>query len=104
MVVQHHAAQLERLDVVLVQHEGFLEALHRRLKIAQLSGKRKNQESDSPHVVSETEGEGKYSQFVEQRSNIMCSLGKKKKKRCDVTSEYQQGCTCRPVQGSYRHL
>lgn len=29
VVVQHHASELERLDVVLVQHEGFLEALHR---------------------------------------------------------------------------
>lgn len=29
VVVEHHSSELERLDVVLVQHEGFLEALHR---------------------------------------------------------------------------
>lgn len=40
-MVQHHASELERLDVVLVQHESFLEALHRGLEIPQLSGKRK---------------------------------------------------------------
>lgn len=28
VVVQHHASELEGLDVVLVQHEGFLEAFH----------------------------------------------------------------------------
>lgn len=28
VVVQHHSSKLERLDVVLVQHEGLLEALH----------------------------------------------------------------------------
>lgn len=29
VVVQHHASELQRLDVVLVQQESFLEALHR---------------------------------------------------------------------------
>ncbi len=54
VVVQHHASELQRLDVVLVQHEGFLEALHRRLKVTQLSRKRKKryQERNSRHVVS----------------------------------------------------
>lgn len=37
VVVQHHAAQLQRLDVVLIQHESFLEALHGRLKVPHLS-------------------------------------------------------------------
>lgn len=42
MVVEHHPPQLQRLDVVLVQHEGLLEALHGRLKVSQLSGPRKD--------------------------------------------------------------
>lgn len=41
VVVQHHPSELQRLDVVLVQHEGFLKALHGRLKIAQLSARGK---------------------------------------------------------------
>lgn len=36
VVVQHHASQLQRLDVVLVEHQGFLEALHGCLKVPQL--------------------------------------------------------------------
>lgn len=36
-MVEHHSSELERLDVVLIQNEGFLEALHRRLEVAQLS-------------------------------------------------------------------
>lgn len=38
-MVQHHPSELQRLDVVLVQHEGFLKALHGRLEIAQLSAR-----------------------------------------------------------------
>ena len=38
VVVEHHAPELEGLYVVLVQHEGFLETFHGRLKITQLSG------------------------------------------------------------------
>lgn len=57
VVVQHHAPELEWLDMVLVQHEGFLEALHRWLKVTQLSWKRKkrHQHSNSGHVVSQEE-------------------------------------------------
>lgn len=36
VVVQHHASQLQRLDVVLVEHQGFLEALHSCLKVSKL--------------------------------------------------------------------
>ena len=41
MMVEHHTAQLQGLDVVLVQHQGLLEALHRRLKVPKLSAEGK---------------------------------------------------------------
>lgn len=61
VVVQHHAPELEWLDMVLVQHEGFLEALHRWFKVTQLSWKRKkrHQHRNSRNAVSQEEENSK---------------------------------------------
>lgn len=53
VVVEHHPSQLERLDVVLIQQEGLLEALHGRLKVTQLSEEPKEQKCT---LVGEQEG------------------------------------------------
>lgn len=43
VVVEHHPPELRRLDVVLVQHQRLLEALHGQLKLPQLpTGKVEN--------------------------------------------------------------
>lgn len=47
VVVQHHPSELERLDVVLVQHEGFLKTLHCGLKIPELSERKNKRPQDS---------------------------------------------------------